>query len=76
MALWYVEWEVMTSPHLLGICGSELMLDMKVRPNTVGNWLAEREVLWLQKLYQWLFQTGDSAVYLLSEILLLGQNRA
>lgn len=39
MALWYVEWDVMTSPHLLGICGSELMLDMKVRPKLwVAGW--------------------------------------
>lgn len=73
MALWYVEWEVMTSPHLLGICGSELMLDMKVRPNTVGNCgLAERGKSSGYKCYG-LFQTNDSAVSSLSEILLLGK---
>ena len=48
--LWYVEWEAMTSPHLLGICGSELMLDTKVRPSAVGNLLAGTGVLWLQVL--------------------------
>lgn len=59
----------MTSPHLPG--GSEMALDMKVRPNAVGNRRAERGDLWLQP--SCLFQTSDSAVSSWTENLLLGK---
>lgn len=61
----------MTSPHLLGICGSELMLDMKVRANAVG-WQRGESSGYSHCATAFL-KTGDSAVSTEREILLPGK---